>query len=144
MNKDDFFNQVDTRLRKETKADAAALETTAKDREFVKQVVARLAPVAASYEKKLRERGINTKVDKSVTGVTVTLTYKDGCRNELYIGGLPNSGLIELNTSYIEDNQTYAATKSYNSDRWQEGFYEDRLQKLIENFLLYAEKHGGI
>ena len=144
MNHDDFFTKVDAKLRKETATDAASLETVSKGREFVKQVIARLIPVAASYEAKLKERGLDTKVDSSPTGITVTLRYKDGCRSELHVGGIPNSGLIELNTSYIEDNQTYDATKSYNSSKWQDGFFEDRLQRLIENFLLYADKHGGI
>ena len=144
MNHDDFFTKVDAKLRKETATDAASLETASKGREFVKQVIDRMIPIATSYEAKLKERGIDTKVDSSATGITVTLRYKDGCRDELYVGGLPKSHLIELNTSFIEDNQTYAATKSYNSSNWQDGFFEDRLQRLIENFLLYADKHGGI
>jgi len=144
VNHDDFFTKVDAKLRKETATDAASLETASKGREFVKQVIDRMIPIATSYEAKLKERGIDTKVDSSATGITVTLRYKDGCRDELYVGGLPKSHLIELNTSFIEDNQTYAATKSYNSSNWQDGFFEDRLQRLIENFLLYADKHGGI
>jgi hypothetical protein len=144
VNHDDFFAKVDAGLHKETETDAASRETASKDREFVKQVITKLIPIAASYEAKLKERGIDAKVDSSATGITVTLRYKDGCRSELYVGGLPKSHLIELNTSYIEDNQTYSATKNYNSSRWQDGFFEDRLQRLVENFLLYADKHGGI
>lgn len=144
MNNDDFFNKVDAKLRKENATDTASRETASKDGEFVKQVIAKVTPVAVSYQAKLKERGIDTKMNSSPTSITITLQYSDGCRNELYIGGLPNSGLIELNTSYIEDNQTYAATKSYNSTKWQDGFFEDRLQRLIENFLLYTDKHGGI
>jgi hypothetical protein len=144
VSNDDFFAKVDTKLRKETATDAASLETASKNREFVKQVIDRLTPVAASYETKLKERGINTKVDSSATGITVTLRYQDGCRNELYVGGLPKSQLIELNTSFIEDNQTYAATKSYDHSKWQDGFFEAKLQRLIDDFLFYADKHGGI
>lgn len=144
MNRDDFFNKVDTKLSKENTADAASQETAEKDREFIKRVVAKLKPIAVSYHAKLKERGLNAGLDSSATGITITLRYQDGCRDELYVGGVPNSGLLELNTSYIENNQTYASTKSYNSDRWQDDFYEDRLQRLIENFLLYAEKHGGM
>ena len=143
MNRDEFFSKVDTKLSKENKADAASLETAAQDREFIKRVVAKLKPVAVSYHAKLKERGLNAGLDSSATGITITLRYKDGCRDELYVGGMPNSCLLELNTSYIENTQTYAATKSFNSDRWQDEYYEDRLQRLIENFLLYADKHGG-
>ena len=144
MNNNSFFAKVDASLRKESATDTAPQESAAKGREFAKQVITRLVPVAISYDAKLKERGIDTKMDSSATGITITLRYKDGCRNELYVGGIPKSHLIELNTSYIEENQTYAATKSYNSSKWQDGFFEDRLQRLIENFLLYADKHGGI
>lgn len=144
MKHDDFFTKVDAKLKKGTAPNAASLETESKNREFIKQIIARLTTVAASYEAMLTKRGINTRVDSSPTGITVSLRYKDGDHNQVYVGGVPNSDLIELNTSYIEGSQTYAATKSYNSSSWQDDFFETRLQGLIDIFLLHADKHGGI
>ena len=142
MNHNDFFAKVDASLRKET--DAAALESAAKGLEFVKQVIARLTPVAASYEAQLKKRKINAKADYSPTGITFTLRYKDGDENELYVGGVTGSDLIELNTSYTESDNKYAATRSYNSIKWSDDFFEIRLQRLIDDFVRYEDKHSGI
>lgn len=144
MNTDDFFAKVDAKLRKETETDAASLKTASKDREFLEQIIARLMPLVASYEAKLKERDIDTEVDSRPASISITLRYKDGNHDDLYIGGIPKSSLIELKTTLIEKDQWYTSTKSYNSSKWKDDFFEDRLQRLIENFLLYADKHGGI
>jgi hypothetical protein len=144
VNTDGFFAKIDARLHKEAETDAASLKIASKDREFLEQVIARLIPLVASYEAKLKERGIDTKVDSCPTGISVTLRYKDGGHNGLYIGGSPKSYLIELKTSFIEDGQNYIATKSYDHSNWQDSIFEARLQRLIEDFLLYADKHGDI
>jgi hypothetical protein len=144
VNADDFFTKVDARLHKETETDAASLKTASNNRELLEQVIARLIPLVASYEAKLRERGINTEVDSHPTGISITLRYKDGGHDELYIGGIPKSSLIELKTSFIEDGQNYTTTKSYDHSKWQDSIFEVKLQRLIEKFLLYADKHGGI
>ena len=144
MNTDNFFTKVDAKLRKETETDAASLKTAAKDREFLEQVIARLMPLVAYYEAKLKERNIDTEVDSRPASISITLRYKDGNHDDLCIGDIPKSSLIELKTTLIEKGQWYTSTKTYNYSKWQDSFFEAKLQKLIENFLLYADKHGGI
>lgn len=144
MNTNDFFAKVDARLHKESETDADSQKAASKDREFLEQVIARLMPLVASYEAKLKERGINTEVDSHPTGISITMRYKDGGHDELYIGGIPKSALIELKTSLIEDGQRYTTTKSYDYSKWQDSIFEAKLQKLIEKFLLYADKHSEI
>lgn len=142
MNTDDFFAKVDAKLRKET--DAASLKTASKDREFLEQIIARLMPLVASYEAKLKERDIDTEVDSRPASISITLRYKDGNHDDLSIGSVPKSSLIELKTTLIEKGQWFTSSKTYNYSKWQDSFFEARLQRLIENFLLYADKHGGI
>ena len=144
MNTDDFFAKVDAKLHKETETDAASLETASKNREFLEQVVTRLMPLVASYEAKLKEREIDTEVDGHQTGISITLRYKDGNHDDLSIGGVPKSSLIELKTTLIEKGQWFTSSKTYNHSKWQDSFFETRLQRLIENFLLHADKHGGV
>jgi hypothetical protein len=144
VNTDDFFAKVDAKLRKETEADAASLKTASQDREFLEQVIARLMPLVAYYEAKLRERDIDTEVDSRPASISITLRYKDGNHDDLSIGGVPKSSLIELKTTLIEKGQWFTSSKTYNYSKWQDSFFEAKLQRLIENFLLYADKHGEI
>ena len=142
MNADEFFAKVDARLHRETGADAR--KTASGNREFLEQVIARLTPLAASYQARLRERGINIEVDGRPASISVTLQYKDGNHDELHIGGVPKSSLIEMRASLIEDGQRYTTTKTYDHDKWQDSIFEARMQRLIDGFLLYVDKHGGI
>jgi len=144
VNTDDFFVKVDAKLRKETGIDTDSLKTASTDREFLEQIIARLMPLVASYEAKLKERDIETEVDSRPASLSITLRYKDGNHDDLSIGGVPKSSLIELKTTLIEKGQWFTSSKTYNYSKWQDSFFETRLQKLIENFLLHAVKHGGI
>ncbi len=144
MNADEFFTKVDAKIRKEAGADAASKKTASGNRELLEQIIARLTPLAASYEAKLKERGINIEVEGRPTGISIAMRYKDGSRDELHIGGISKSSLIELKASLIEDGQRYTTTKTCDYGEWQDSIFEARLQKLIESFLLYADKHGGI
>lgn len=143
MNRDEFFTKVDAKLHKKTGANTS-IETESQNRELVKQVISRLMPVVVSYRSKLQERGINADVDSSPAGISITLRYKDGDHNELQIGSISKSSILELKTSLVESGQAYVTTKTYDYDKWNDSIFETKLQKLIDNFLLYADKHGGI
>ncbi|MEG6623733.1 hypothetical protein V2B08_30895, partial [Pseudomonas aeruginosa] len=34
-------------------------------------------------------------------------------------------------------------SRSYDSENWEDGIYEKQLRKFIEDFISYAESHGG-
>ena len=72
MKSDDFFTNVDSKLRKISEAEAASNDKAAENREFLQEVVARLAPVVASYKAKLKERNIHAEVQSYPGAVSYT------------------------------------------------------------------------
>jgi len=147
MNTDDFFATVDTKLQKQSQADTAVSKTAMKNREFLEKVIARLGPIVTSYQAKLKERGINAEVNNDEAGMSITLHYKGGSYRKLHIGGEQESYRIEFSTEFTSDDGTiYTATDrlSHDYSNWQDSIFEAKLQKLIDDFLLLANKHGGI
>jgi hypothetical protein len=147
MNNDDFFAKVDAKLQKESQANTAVSKTALKNREFLKEVIARLGPIVASYQAKLKERGIDAEVNNDEAGMSITLHYKGGGYRKLRIGGELESYRIEFSTEFTsDDDTTYTATDRLTHDysNWQDSIFETKLQRLIDDFLNLANKHGGI
>jgi hypothetical protein len=147
MNTDDFFATVDAKLQKESQADTAVSKTAVKNREFLEKVIARLRPIGTAYQAKLKKRGIDAEVNNDEADMSITLHYKGGGYRKLHIGGERESYRIEFSTEFTsDDDTTYTATDrlSYDYSNWQDSIFEAKLQRLIDDFLLCANKHGGI
>jgi hypothetical protein len=147
MNTDDFFTKVDAKLQKQPQSNTSVSKTALKNREFLEKVIARLGPIASAYQVKLKERGIDAEVSNDEAGMSITLHYKGGGYRKLHIGGERESYRIEFSTEFTSDDGTiYTATDrlSHDYSNWQDSIFEAKLQKLIDDFLLLANKHGGI
>ncbi len=147
MKSDDFFANVDVKLSKAAEANAASKNTASENREFLEEVIARLAPVASSYKEKLKERKVQVEVQSYPTGISFTLRYKDGGHRALNIGGRLEDNRIEVTTLFTnDDGRNYKSTSgaSYDKNNWKDSVFEDELQKCINDFLFYADRHGGV
>jgi hypothetical protein len=147
MNTDDYFATVDAKLQKQSQADTSVSKTAMKNREFLEKVIARLGPVVTSYLAKLKERGINAEVNNDDASMSITLHYKGGNYRKLRIGGERESYRIEFSTEFTsDDGAIYTATDRLTHDysNWQDSIFETKLQRLIDDFLNLANKHGGV
>jgi len=146
MSVEDFFSKVDGTLNKAAETKAASQDAAAQNREFLEAVIARLSPLATAYKAKLRERGIHTELDSYPTGINFTMRYNDGGHHGLRIGCTLERNRIEITSSFTsDDGKNYTSTDgaSYDSTNWNDNIFESKLQKCIEDFLFYAERHGG-
>lgn len=147
MKSDDFFTNVDSKLRKISEAEAASKDKAAENREFLQEVIARLAPVGSSYKAKLKERNIHAEVQSYPAGLSFTLRYKDGGHRGLSIGGSLETNRISITSSFTnDDGRNFTSTNgaTYDKSNWKDEVFEEQLQKCIEDFLFYADRHGGI
>jgi hypothetical protein len=143
MNTDDFFTKVDAQLKKESEVNAAA--TAAKNRQFLEQVIARLNPTVNTYVSKLKKRGINVEIDQYPTEIRIKLRYKSGDYQGLSIGEDVKSNRIGLRTLFREDHKSYISSDTtYDQSNWEDCIFMGSLQRLIEDFVSSANKHGGI
>lgn len=146
MNSDEFFANVDVKLSKSAEADAASKNAASENREFLGAVIARLTPITSSYKAKLKERNIQVEVQSYPTGISFTLRYKDGGYRALNIGGRLEDNRIEITTlSTNDDGRNYKSSSgaSYDKNNWKDSVFEVELQKCINDFLFYADRHGG-
>jgi hypothetical protein len=144
MNTDDFFTKIDAQLKKESEVNAAAT-TAAKNRQFLEQVIARLNPTVSTYVSKLKKRDINVEIDQYPTEIRIKLRYKSGDYQGLSIGEDVKSNRIGLRTLFREDRKSYISSDTtYDQSNWEDSIFMDSLQRLIEDFVSSANKHGGI
>ena len=144
MNTDDFFTKIDAQLKKGSEANAAAT-TAAKNRKFLEQVIARLSPTVNTYVSKLKKRGINVEIDQYPAEIRIKLRYKSGDYQGLSIEEDVKSNRIGLRTLFREDRKSYISSDTtYDQSNWEDSIFMDSLQRLIEDFVSSANKHGGI
>ena len=145
MSTDDFFTKIDAQLKKDSEANAAAATTAAENRQFLEQVIARLNPTVNAYVSKLKKRGINVEIDQYPAEIRIRLRYKSGDYQGLSIGEDVKSNRIELRTLFREDKKSYISSDTtYDQSSWEDSIFINGLQKLIEDFVSDANKHGGI
>jgi len=145
MNTDNFFTKIDAQLKKESETNAATATTAAKNRQFLEKVITRLNPTVNTYISKLKKRGINVEIDQYPTEIRIKLRYKSGDFQGLSIGEDVKSNRIELRTLFREDRKSYISSDTtYDQSNWEDSIFIDGLQKLIEDFVSDADKHGGI
>jgi hypothetical protein len=145
MTTDDFFTKIDAQLKKDSGLNVDAATTAAKNRQFLEQVIARLNPTVSTYVSKLKKRGINVEIDQYPTEIRIRLRYKSGDYQGLSIGEDVKSNRIELRTLFREDRKSYISSDTtYDQSNWEDSIFMDSLQRLIEDFVSSANKHGGI
>lgn len=116
------------------------------NRAFLEEVVVRLQPVVSSYKAKLKERKIRAEVQSYPAGISFTLRYRDGGHHGLNIGGRLENNRIEITTHFTNDGSDHRGTNgaTYDKTNWKDSIFENELQKCINDFLFYADRHGGI
>lgn len=146
MNIDDFFSKVDTTLQKTTEAEGTVRQAATTNEAFLREAIARLAPLFSTYKDKVRARGLYAMVEAYPTALAFVMRYRDGGHHTLHIGGELKTSRLQIRTFYTnDDGKDFHSTdgKSFDSSTWKDSLAESRLQTCIEDFLFYADRHGG-
>lgn len=146
MSADDFFSKVDKKIKAAKETQASVKADASEGLDFLKEVVSRLTPMAASYAAKLQDRGIKVNLKSTAFSITFSLVFNDGGHHALILGSSSPSNRLEITGDYTNDDGRDFTSRdgtSYDSKNWKDDIYEEKLKKCIEDFIFYADRHGG-
>jgi hypothetical protein len=146
MDVDSFFSGIDSILSRKRAAKEALEAQAAVGTDFLGTVIQRLAPLASSYEAKLRERGIEASCAAGESAICFKMTYSNGEYREVVLSAHPlDNRILIMRTFHGGNSQQHTELeKAYNKITWNDGLYEKALQKTVKEFLLSASRHRGI
>ncbi len=145
---DEFFEKIDATLGKQKSKKANVDNLGDANRRFVISVIPRLAKIAEDYASKCDARGMVARVSQNERSITFSLKYKDG--QERYVTGRCHS---EMNDKlgfeeHFPDNDGKRYKSSpmawYDESSWSDDRFKGVLEKTIEDFVIYAERFGGV
>jgi hypothetical protein len=147
MSTDDFFSKIDAKIGNISDAEKANVDKREKNYAFLKTLNERVTPIAESYKTKLQERGIFADVRSNDYGFSFELKYKNGGYRRLELGYDFDTKNITFSDHYTNDdgkNYKTLGGQALDETNWNDSLFEKRLQKCIEDYLFYADRHGGV
>jgi hypothetical protein len=146
MSSDDFFSKVDEKLKASKETQASVKADASENLDFLKEVVFRITPLANNYAAKLQDRGIKVDLKSTAFSISFSLIFNDGGHYAIILGSSSASNRFEITGDYTNDdgrNYTSKDGASYDSKNWKDEIYEEKLKACIDNFIFYADRHGG-
>jgi len=144
---DDFFSKIDSKLEEQKQRKESANTQKEENRAFLAKVCTEVAPIVAKYEHELQARNINVSSTIRDHLVSVELKFADGGHNRLTLSQDIDSGRLTMEKHFTnDDGKNYKSTdgRTFNEQNWRNDLFETALKKLIEDFVFYAPRHGGI
>ena len=142
----DFFDKLDSAIDKQKQAESDHKAAKQQNEEFFSQISARLAPALENYATKLKERGMRVVHSANSRHVWLELKYSDGGHRSLSLNTDLDSGRIFFEEHFTnDDGKNYKSTSgaSYDQATWKDEIFASKLEKMIEDFVFYAPRHGG-
>lgn len=147
MSLDDFFLIVDEKLETAKKNEILLKASTDKNLKALKEAVIRATLLAGNYAARLQERNLKVDIQNSDESITLSLTYRDGSHQTITLGKTSRENLFGITVEDIDNNGDIVISlddsRNYDSESWEDEIYEKQLRKFIEDFISYAERHGG-
>lgn len=143
-----FFKSVDEKIGRQKQEQIEEKETLIHERERLSEIIESLVPEVETYKNGLLERGINAEISSSSRHLSFDMKYKDGGRHDLLLSETERFdgrfAIMKFSTS--DDGRTFSSTSgaSYNSTTWSNDDFIQALERHINDFLFYANRHGGL
>ena len=143
-----FFNNVDKKIAEKQQEQKEEKTRLDEERAFLSQLVESLLPKVEFYKDGLLERGVHAELSSSPRHICFKMKYKDGGRHDLLLSETQRfDGRITMTTeSTSDDGRTFTSIdgSSYESSQWNNDIFIQKLEKHINDYLFYAERHGGL
>jgi hypothetical protein len=143
-----FFKSIDEKISKQKQEQIEEKETLTQERELLSDIIESLVPEVETYKNGLLERGIHAEISSSSRHLSFNMKYKDGGKHELLLSETERfDGRYSITTySTNDDGRTFSSTNgtSYSSTTWSNDNFIQALERHINNFLFYANRHGGL
>lgn len=143
---DDFFGSLDKRLSAlSAKHDAASAEKEA-NRAFSERAIRDMHPIAKRYAGELGKRGIGVRVKGDERSLRFEMRWADGAEHGLSIYPDSETGALKLtrNSTDHSNGQKFSSSEIYAEKEWDASLFEGALEREIEDYIAYSEKHRGI
>lgn len=145
---DDFFGGLDKKISDLDAKQQARAEQKAADTAFSERAIAEMHPVARDYVEKLRERGITARVSGNERGLTFEMRWADNADHGLSVYPDLETGRLKIirNSTDHTDDKRFRSTdgRLYGEADWKPSMFESALKSVINDYMFYADKHGGI
>lgn len=143
-----FFKSVDEKIGRQKQEQIEEKETLVQERERLSEIIASLVPEVETYKNGLLERDIHAEISSSSRHLSFNMKYKDGGKHDLLLSESERFdgrySIMKFSTS--DDGRTFSSTNgaSYNSTTWSNDDFIQALERHINDFLFYANRHGGL
>lgn len=144
----DFFKDLDGKINGMNIAAVAKINKRPNDQAFSEKAILAMHSLADYYAKKLGERGITATVSGNERGIKFEMRWADRAGHGLSV--LPDivNGQLKLtrNSTDHTDGKRFRSTngRTYNEKTWPAEMFESSLKSIIDDYLYYASRHGGI
>ncbi|MBO2888551.1 hypothetical protein J5H79_22890, partial [Providencia rettgeri] len=147
MGINDILNKIDSKKEENAEAEIQNKQMQSDNESFLRELVINLAPMVKEYEEKLSEKGIKVKADIGLQSISFELKFNDGGHwNLLLAPTLDSTGRFSFTSSCTnDDGRPYTSTNgsTYGKTNWQDEMFFEKLDKHIEDFIYYSDRHGG-
>jgi hypothetical protein len=148
MSTEDFFKKVDKKIDSIDEAEAAEKKAAAELQVFMKKAIEDFSPTLQYYVDQIKGRGIRCESNSNGHSFSITLYFKDGGKHGLTFSQEYRSriGTYSFNVYFTNDdgkNHTSTDGSQITQSNWSAEDAESRIQKVIEDFLFYADRHDG-
>lgn len=115
---------------------------------FFEQKIKSITPLLREYDQRIKNRKINCALSIHKLGFSVRMYFKDGCYHELTFDCEKDPKYLFFSFKRIfnsEDGNNCFSTDgvSITSRNWSKKLVSEKIEKEIEDFLFYADRHGG-
>lgn len=147
MGINDILNKIDSKKEENAEAEIQNKQMQSDNEFFLRELVINLAPMVKEYEEKLSEKGIKVKADIGLQYISFKLKFNDGGHWDLLLAPtLDSNGRFSFTKSYTnDDGRPYTSSNgsTYGEANWQDEIFFEALDKHIEDFIYYSDRHGG-
>jgi hypothetical protein len=145
---DDFFGELDKKIGGLNAKEQAKAAQKAAEAAFSEKAIADMHPVAQQYVEKLRERGITARVSGSESGLTFEMRWADSADHGLTVYPDLETGRLKIvrNSTDHTDGKRFRSSDglTHGEADWEPSKFEGALKSVINDYMFYADKHGGI
>lgn len=143
-----FFKSIDEKIGRQKQEQIEEKEMLTQERELLSDIIESLVPEIETYKNGLLERGIHAEISSSSRHLSFNMKYKDGGKHELLLSETERfDGRYSITTfSTNDDGRAFSSTNgaSYSSTTWSNDYFIQALERHINDFLFYANRHGGL
>lgn len=147
MSLDNLLKQIDDKKSEIEEFEKENKRLIVEEKEFFRNVINELTPLVNEYKSKLAEKGIKVSVNIKPHMISFELTFKDNRYwNLLLSPDMDSDKYFRIMKCFSNDDGkdcTSTNGSKYGKHNWKNEIYIEVLNKHIEEFIFYSDRHGG-